>query len=96
MFLDLAQAVGFMLAQTDAFNNEKNWFIVWCRNQICNQVLFNVQSFISEANIEAIIHNPSFASLSKNDCVVAAVNDIEDVFFKAIYCCLVSELSSLP
>ncbi len=38
---------------------------------------------------KATIHNPSFASLSKNDCVAAAIVDIEDeVFWKAIYCFL--------
>ncbi len=32
-------------------------------------------------------HNPSFAILSRNDCVAAAIKDIEDVvFWKAIYC----------
>ncbi len=37
----------------------------------------------------ATICNPSFASLSKNDCVAAAVDDIEDkIFWNAIYCLL--------
>lgn len=39
--------------------------------------------------LKATIHNPSFSSLSKNDRVAAAINDIEDeVFWKAIYCLL--------
>ena len=39
--------------------------------------------------LKATIHNPSFSSLSKNDCVAAAIADIEDdVFWKAIYCLL--------
>ncbi len=39
--------------------------------------------------LKATIHNPSFASLSKNDQVAAAIQDIEDeVFWKAIYCLL--------
>ncbi len=39
--------------------------------------------------LKATIHNPSFASLSKNDRVAAAIVDIEDeVFWKAIYCLL--------
>ncbi len=38
---------------------------------------------------KATTHNPYFASLSKNDYVAAAVNDIKDeVFWKAIYCLL--------
>ncbi len=39
--------------------------------------------------LKATIHNPSFASLSKNDRVAACIQDIEDeVFWKAIYCLL--------
>ncbi len=39
--------------------------------------------------LKATIHNPSFASLSKNDRVAAAIVDIKDeVFWKAIYCLL--------
>ncbi len=34
-----------------------------------------------KATLKAIIHYPSFASLSKNDCVAAAVNDTEDEVF---------------
>ncbi len=46
--------------------------------------------------LKATIHNTSFSSLSKNDCVAAAVNDIEDeVFWKEIYCLLLSIFSAL-
>ncbi len=46
--------------------------------------------------LKATIHNPSFASLSKNDCMAAAIVDIEDeVFWKAIYCLLFAVFPAL-
>ncbi len=46
--------------------------------------------------LKATIHNPSFASLSKNDCVAGAVNNIEDeVFWKEIHCLLHSVFPAL-
>ncbi len=63
---------------------EKNWTVAWCGNKICDLVLCNAQSPVDEASTEGI-HNPSFAGLSKNDCVAGVINDIKDkVFWKAI------------
>ncbi len=51
---------------------------------------------MDEASTEATIHNPSFAFLSKNGQVAAAVNNIEDeVFWKAIYCLLCAVFPAL-
>ncbi len=38
--------------------------------------------------LKTTIHNPSFVSLSKNDCLAAAIVIEDEVFWKAIYCLL--------
>ncbi len=54
------------------------------------------QALSQKPILKATIHNPSFASLTKNDHVVAAVNDMEDeVIRKAIYCLLCAVFLSL-
>ncbi len=46
--------------------------------------------------LKATIHNPSFASLSKNDQVAGAINGIEEeVFWKALYFPLCAVFPSL-
>ncbi len=46
--------------------------------------------------LKATIHNPPFASLSKNDCVAAVIKYIlDEVFRKAIYCLLYTVFPAL-
>ncbi len=46
------------------------------------------QALRQKPALKATIHNPSIAIFSKHDCVAAAIKDIVDDFWKAIYCLL--------
>ncbi len=74
----------------------KNWTAAWCRNQICSLILCNAQSTRHQKHaLKAIINNPSLENLSRNDCVAASIKEIDEVFWKAIYCLLCAVFPAL-
>ncbi len=59
----------------------KKWSTVRYRNQICNMLYVMHRVLHKKLELKATIHNPCFSSLSKSNCVEAAVKDIEDKVF---------------
>ncbi len=81
------------IAQSLAFNNGKK---LGTGTRFATWYYAMHRSLWMKPALKATIHNPSFASLSKNDQVAGAINDIEEeVFWKAIYCLLHAVFSAL-
>ncbi len=95
MFLVLAQAMEYtpslllnpvllMMEKNGLLHGVDTKFVTWFYTM--HRVLRMKLAF------KATTHNPSFASLLKNDQVAAAVNDIKDEVFWKVICCLLCAL----
>ncbi len=77
------------ITQAVAFDNGKIVLLCGAGTRFVTWFYAIHRALFQKPALKATIPNPSFGSLSKNDCVAAAFNDIEDeVFWKAIYCLL--------
>ncbi len=77
-----------LIAQDNEFNKGKIGLLQGAGTRFATWFYAMHRALHQKSALNATIHNPSFASLSKHDCMATAVNDMEDeVFWKEIIVC---------